>query len=98
MTHFGSDISIRGETLSPTIITFPLYGKVAGASASSQHFQRLAPEFASSLRHRCVTRGAERARPRRGQAGWIGKAAVPPGPIRMWGRAAHKPASVRGRK
>ena len=27
-----------------------------------------------------------------------GRRAGPPGPIRMWGRAAHKPASVRGRK
>ena len=98
MTHFGSDISIRGETLSPTIITFPPYGEVAGGGASSQHFQRLKTEIPSSLRHRCVTRGAEHARPRRGQAGRIGKAAVPPGPISMWGSAAHKPASVRGRK
>ena len=27
-----------------------------------------------------------------------GRRTVPPGPIRMWGRSAHKPASVRGRK
>lgn len=32
------------------------------------------------------------------QSGRIGKAAVPPGPIRMRGSAAHAPASVRGRK
>jgi len=28
----------------------------------------------------------------------LGNAMVPPAPIRMWGSAAHKPASVRGRK
>ena len=37
MTHFGSNISIRGETLSPNIIPFLPIGKVAGASARLEY-------------------------------------------------------------
>lgn len=77
MTHFGRDILIKVETLFRSIIPSPLYVKVDGVSASSQHFQRVTPRIPSSLRHRCVTRRAERARPRRRQGGRIGKAAVP---------------------
>src|SRR6056297_78580 len=49
MTHFGSNILIRGKSSSPFIIPFPPIEMDGAGGASSQHFQGLAPEIASFL-------------------------------------------------
>ena len=47
--------------------------------------------YASLLRHTPGRAGRSEGR----QSGMVGKAAVPPGGICMWGGSAHNPASVR---
>lgn len=98
MTHLASTFLIEGENHPNLNTHYPPYIKcspgrcVISTLSGTYALKPVIP--ASFLRH--PPRPAHGLEGR--QPGMIRKAAVPFGPIRMWGSAAHDPASVRGRK
>jgi hypothetical protein len=96
MTHLAQTFSYKGEIHTTLNTHYPPYiiccseGCVISTLSEAYAPKPVIP--ASLLRH--SLRHAHGLEGR--QSGRIGKAAVPFGPIRMWGSAAHDPSSVRG--